>query len=121
MSANLITTQAKPKAVDLNQFTRSFFEFFGAEVQTQDHKKQSPLSIQLTPELAEHFGKPVLTLCFQQAELASGQELVAYGSRVFDRMLAYLDRRGALTVQKLPSRFTSSQELLRAVRPVNTS
>ncbi|MFN8490023.1 MAG: hypothetical protein U0350_20720 [Caldilineaceae bacterium] len=77
--------------------------------------------IRLPSELAEHFGKPTLHLCFQQTDLASSQDLVAHGSRIFDRMLAYLDRRSALTIQKLPSRFTSSQELLHAIRPVNAS
>ena len=121
MSANPKTVNSKPKTIELNHFTLAFFEFFGAEVKPQNRKKNSPLAIQLPPALAEHFGKPALQLCFQQAELANGQDLVAHGSRVFDRMLAYLDQRGALTLQKLPSRFTSSQELLQAVRPVNAS
>ncbi|MCX6043733.1 MAG: hypothetical protein NT075_01370 [Chloroflexi bacterium] len=121
MSLKSSPANAKTQLVDLGQFTLAFFSFFGAEIRPQSRKKQAPLSIELTPELSEHFGKPLLNLCFQQAELAPGQDLVAYGSRIFDRMLAYLDQRGALTVQKLPSRFTSSQELLHAVRPVNAS
>ncbi len=121
MALKSSTANSKSQSVDLGQFTLAFFNFFGAEIRPQGRKKQGPLSIQLTPELSAHFGKPALNLCFQQAEIAAGQDLVAYGSRVFDRMLAYLDQRGALTVQKLPSRFTSSQELLHAIRPVNAS
>jgi hypothetical protein len=121
MSANFFNANAKSQTIDLSQFTLAFFNFFGAEVRPQNRKKHSSLSIQLTSELTEHFGKPALNLCFQQAEIAPGQDLVVYGSRIFDRMLAYLDQRGAFTVQKLPSRFTSSQELLHSIRPVNAS
>src|ERR1700712_182866 len=121
MSPKHTNTISKAQTVDLGQFTSSFFNFFGAEVQPQSRKKQGPLSIQLTHELTAHFGKPTLDLCFQQAELVAGQDLVAYGSRIFYRMLGFLNQRGALTVQKLPSRFTSSQELLHSIRPVNAS
>ena len=50
-----------------------------------------------------------------------GVELVARGSRIFDQMLTYLDKRSALTMQRLPSNFTGGQELMAAIRPVNTS
>ena len=66
------------------------------------------------PELAEHFGKPLLKLGFHQVTPGSELELVAHGSRLFDRMLLLLDRRGALTMQMLPNRHPSSQELMTA-------
>jgi hypothetical protein len=128
MGAKTTTAQAKsdtkPEAVqgqtvDLQQFTLAFFEFFGAEITRQGRKKQSPYQIDLPADLATHFGKRALSLSFQQSELAAGQELVTQGSRIFDRMIAYLEGRSALTVQKLPSRFLGSEELLKAIRPVN--
>ena len=121
MQSEITKGSVKSAAVDLRQFTLNFFELFGAEIQAQGRKKNAALLVKLTPELSEHFHKPVLELCFHQAELTTGQELVAYGSRVFDRLLTYLDRHSALTVQRLPSRFTSSQELLQAIRPLNAS
>lgn len=102
----------------LHEFVREFFEFFEARVQRLDRKKQGALAVTLPPELADYFGTPELKLTFQHAQ-ASDFELVAHGSRIFDRMLAYLERRGALTVQHLPARHTSSDELLRALRPMN--
>jgi hypothetical protein len=48
---------------------------------------------------ADHFGKPRLYLVFPQAgseppDLSPHEELVVYGSRLFDQMLALLSRRG---------------------------
>ena len=109
----------KETAPDLRQFTQDFFTFFGATVKIQGRKKQGPLAVQLPPELTEHFGKAELTLAFQQSELTNGYDLIAHGSRTFDRMMTLLEQRGAFTLQRLPSRFSGGEELLRAVRPVN--
>jgi hypothetical protein len=106
--------------IDLPQFTADFFTIFGARVDLPQQKQRKPLAVQLTPELAAHFDCPALQLVFHQGELAAGLDLVAPGSRIFDRMLAYLEQHGALTVQRLPNRFPGSEELLQAVRPVNT-
>ena len=46
---------------------------------------------------------------------------MAHGSRMFDRMMSYLDGRSAATLLELPKRHTSSEELMRAVRPLNAS
>lgn len=119
MSAKQVKPKPGAELPDLHEFTLGFFEFFGATVKPLARKKHSPVQVQLTSELATHFGRPELHLCFQQAELATGQDLVTHGSRVFDRMLTYLDQRGALTYQRLPSRFAGGEELLKAVRPVN--
>lgn len=106
------------KTPNLRAFVLDFFEFFQAPVKRLDRKKQGALAVELSPELATYFGKEELRLAFQHAE-GSDMELVAHGSRIFDRMLGYLDRRGALTVQHLPVRFAGSEELLTAVRPAN--
>ncbi len=114
---------AKPAAptLDLRQFTIDYFAFFNATVHPLDRHKQGPLEVALPQDLVEHFGKPSLKLGFQQVTPGSELELVAHGSRLFDRMLALLDSRGALTVQMLPNRHPSSQELMTALRPVNAT
>src|SRR5690606_18648028 len=114
-------TEATMLTLDLRQFTMDYFAFFNANVQPLDRRKHGPLEVALPQELEEHFGKPTLKLGFQQVTPGSELELVAHGSRLFDRMLALLDRRGALTVQMLPNRHPSSQELMTAVRPVNAN
>lgn len=113
----------KPKTskeqIDLYAFTLGFFEFFGAQLTHVNGKQPSSVQVQLTPDLAGHFGRSELQLCFQQAALSHGQDLVTHGSRVFDRIMTYLELRGALAFQRLPSRFGGGEELLKAVRPVN--
>ena len=75
----------------------------------------------LPPDLAEHFGRPQLSLYFHGAEPQSGQELVAHGSRALDRMLALLEQRSAFTLLRLPQRVQGGEELLGALRPLNAS
>lgn len=106
---------------DLRRFTMDYFTFFGGTVRPLDRRKQGPLEIELPGELVDYFGAPHLRVGFHAVTPGSDMELVAHGSRLFDRMLGLLDRRGALTVQVLPSRHTSSQELLAAIRPLNAS
>lgn len=117
------TEPPKPKPTkeqpELRTFTLGFFEFFGAQINQGNSKPTSSVQVQLSPELASHFERPELHLCFQQAALTTGQDLVTYGSRVFDRMMTYLEQRGAAAHQRLPSRFSGGEELLKAVRPVN--
>lgn len=105
---------------ELARFTTEFFTLLGASVRPLERrKKQSPLLVELSAPLADYFGAPQLTLAFQQVESASGQQLVAHGSPIFDKMIAYLERHSAVTQQRLPVRFTGSDELLQAVRPLN--
>ncbi|MCC9076050.1 hypothetical protein FKZ61_007995 [Litorilinea aerophila] len=106
---------------DLYQFTVDFFTFFGAQVRRLDRSRQGPLQVQLPPEMAEHFGRSELRLAFRHVEDATAYDLVAHGSRLFDRMLAWLERRAAFTLQQLPRRVTASEALMQAVRPVNAS
>lgn len=104
---------------ELRQFTIDFFTLFGATVSRLDGDEHGKLHVRLTEELAEHFGAAEMALCFQHAEPGSGAELVAFGSRAFDRMIAYLERRSALTVLELPRRYGGGEELMTAVRPTN--
>lgn len=114
------TAEAAP-TTDLRQFTINYFSFFNANVTSLDRRKHGPLEVTLPQDLSDYFGKPSLKLSFQKVAAGDEFELVAHGSRVFDQMLTLLDRRGALTMQALPNRHPSSQELMTAVRPLNAS
>lgn len=107
--------------IELYRFTADFFQVFGA-THTQVGRQEAPvLDVRLTPELAVHFGRERLLLCFHSAEPQSGQELVAHGSRIFDRILTYLERRSAFTLRRLPRRVTGGEQLMAALRPLNAS
>ncbi len=118
--------QPKPteRAIDLRAFTTDFFTNLGATVKAADRRKTGALQVELPQELSAYFDAPSLTLCFQQAAPsalpASSQQLIAHGSPFFDKMLAYLDNRSAVAHQRLPARHHAGEELMRAVRPVNT-
>ena len=86
-----------------------------------ERRRRQTLEVALPQELAAHFGTERLDLCFHGAEPAPGQELVSHGSRVFDRMVSFLDRRSAFTVQRLPVRYQGNEGALGAVRPVNAA
>ncbi len=117
----------------LTEFTQAFFSCFGANVHVQSlrssrGKRRSSvarlLQIELSPELREHFGAASLRLAFcasHLAEAGEGVELVAPGSRVFDRMMAYLEQKSAVAVQRAPVRHADGQALMSSVRPTNAS
>jgi hypothetical protein len=105
--------------LDLRAFTGDFFRLFGSQVRPLDDHEHGTLHVTLPTDLVEHFGKPELGLSFQTVADGSGHDLVAHGSRMFDRMLALLDRRSALTVLRLPVRHQGSDQLLSAVRLLN--
>jgi hypothetical protein len=121
MSKRTKTAEPSAPTLDLRQFAIDYFAFFNAPVTPLDRRKTGPLEVTLPQDLADHFGKPQLKLGFHKVTPGSELELLAHGSRLFDRMLALLDRRGALTMQMLPNRHPSSQELMTAVRPTNAS
>jgi hypothetical protein len=112
-----------PPAPDqtLYQFTSAFFTLFGAKVAGGGPPQAPTLDVELPPELTEHFGRPHLSLYFHGADPQLGQELVAHGSRTFDRMLALLEGRSAFTLLRLPTRIQGGEELLGALRPLNAS
>ncbi|MBX3010908.1 MAG: hypothetical protein KF832_05350 [Caldilineaceae bacterium] len=116
-------SKPQTRTLDLRTFTSEFFTHLGATVKTVDRRKTGALQVDLPTELATYFGQPTLTLYFQQPTselLPTGQQLVAHGSPLFDKMLAYLDNRSAVTHQRLPVRHQAGEELMRAVRPINT-
>lgn len=104
---------------DLYQFTHAYFTVLGAKSKRLNRRKHGLLQITLADELASYFETEQLHLVFHQAEPVPGQMLVAHGSPIFDKMIAYLDRKSAVTLQQLPSRYGAGEELLQAVRPTN--
>lgn len=82
------------------QFAERFCETFGA-VPTH---REGRLHVALPPELEAHFGRPELVLSFTPHDPAG--ELVAYGSRIFEEMLAYLGGHGRHAAVRLPARHT---------------
>jgi len=91
-----------PTDSPLRQLALEFFRLFGAAVQANG---SGPITVALTPDLAAHFGKPTLSLVFSTAELSPYHDLVAYGSRVFDRMMAYIANHGSMAREALPAHF----------------
>lgn len=80
----------------LRAFAEAFFTQFAATVV---ETATDELTIDLPPRLADHFGKPRLYLAFPTAqgaprELSPHEDLLVYGSRTFDLMLALLDGQG---------------------------
>lgn len=86
---------------DIRQFTLDFFRLFGAQL---DQSQNNGVLVTLTPELAEHFGKPQLNLAFSTAEASVYHDLVVYGSRTFDAIMAYLEKTGEFARLLLPAR-----------------
>lgn len=101
----------------LKQFALDFFQQFGAEIDA-DGGNGAPflngVRVKLTPELAAHFGKPQLNLVFSAAEASVYHDLVVYGSRTFDGIMAYLEKVGEFTQQALPALHAGDGEALPA-------
>lgn len=96
------TTAPTPADSPLRQLALEFFGLFGAAVRPDG---AAALTVDLTPELTAHFGKPTLSLVFSTAELSPYHDLVAYGSRVFERMMTYIANHGSMARAALPSHF----------------
>lgn len=114
---------ARPPAhvAPLFTFAVDYFQVLGAEVAANSQAGAETLQVMLPPELAAHFGQPALSLCFHSDGIVHGHELVAHGSRIFDRMMSYLELRSAFAVQQLPARFKEGDALMRSLTPVNAS
>src|SRR6187401_3875787 len=79
----------------MQAFAENFFRYFGAQLLANDHE----LIVDLPPELVSVFGKNRLYLVLPQGqgevrELSPTEDLLVYGSRVFDQMLSLLAGRG---------------------------
>lgn len=115
----------------LHEFTHTFFTTYGAQTEKfepssiadsgLDEPSTPGLKVELSGELADFFGQSQLRLVFHRNQVKRGFNLVAYGSRLFDRINEYLDRQAALTVGRLPTRFREADALLRALQPVDAT
>lgn len=90
---------------EVRAFAEAFFSHFGART----FPLEDELVVDLPPELATVFGKPRLYLVFAgdgaARPLSPAEDLVVYGSRVLDQMLALLEGRGEIAHGRLPARF----------------
>ena len=87
----------------MRRFAETFFGHFGARLEA----RADELVVDLPPELHAAFGKPRLYLVFpapagQTRELSPGEDLLVYGSRTFDQMLAVLAGRGEAAHLQFP-------------------
>jgi hypothetical protein len=89
----------------MRAFAEAFFTCFGAHTFPLDDE----MVVDLPPDLAAVFGKPRLYLVFAEddvvRELSPAEDLLVYGSRIFDQMLALLEGRGEATYLHLPAQF----------------
>jgi len=92
----------------MRAFAIDFFSAFGAQI---EYRAGDELTVHLSPELAAHFGKTPLYLTFRAVELSPFEDIVVYGSRVFEQMIAWLDGgdarsgRGLYAALHLPARY----------------
>jgi hypothetical protein len=102
----------------MREFARDFSTAFGAEVEPANGDE---LFIRLPPNLAQHFGKTELHLVFSAVEMSPYEDLVAYGSRMFEQMVAWLDGRGEMTILELPARSAGATETEQRTLPADLS
>jgi len=96
---------------DIQAFARTFFTYFGAQITAHPDE----WTVDLPPRLADHFGKDRLYLVFprtegQARELSPHEDLLVYGSRTLDRMLALLDGQGETARLEFPRQITVAIE-----------
>ncbi len=88
----------------MRSFANVFFNRFGAQTYPLDDE----LVVELPSDLASVFGKPRLYLVFADEsqgtlrELSPAEDLLVYGSRIFDQMLGLLAGRGEAAQLSLP-------------------
>jgi len=109
----------QPRHHSLQEFVRQFFHTFGGDI--TERASDETLWIDLPDTLAAYFDKPALHLVFQNSESTSQTDLIAYGSRLFDQMMDFLDRQGGVTLLQLPRRHQGADQLLRAIQPRNAA
>ncbi|MCB0163861.1 MAG: hypothetical protein KDI79_06530 [Anaerolineae bacterium] len=88
-------TTAPPSS--MRAFAEAFFTHFGAPIEAGPDE----LIVELPDTLATHFGRPRLYLVFptghdKPRDLSPHEDVLVYGSRIFERMLALLDGQGEL-------------------------
>lgn len=94
---------------------------FGATLRRDASQPEEVFEIELTDSLRQHFGRDRLRVAFHTGEVKSDVELIAYGSRIFDQMMALLEQRGAFVLLRAPVKHSGGELLMSAFRPTNAS
>jgi hypothetical protein len=84
----------------MKKYTAEFFSHFKCLVQQEGQI----LRVELTPELAQHFGKSTLRLVFDPEHVADQTELVTYGSYISNRMYELVKHSGEKVSATLPKK-----------------
>jgi hypothetical protein len=84
----------------MKEFTIKFFACFGCSLQDEG----DILAINLTPELAEYFGKQTLQLVFQPEHVSEQTELITPGSYLSHRMYDLVKQSGRRVSIILPNK-----------------
>jgi hypothetical protein len=100
-------------ALPMRVFAETFFTHFGATLTPRPDE----IVVDLPPRLADHFGKPRLYLIFpaeqkQGRDLSPHEDLLVYGSRVFEGMLALLTGQGETACLQLPRQVSADIEAM---------
>lgn len=87
----------------MREWAIELFTTYGATIQAG---AGDDLVVDLPPDMATHFGQERLYLTFSPDRMSRYEDIVAFGSRVFDQMTSWLADKGARTAIALPSRVT---------------
>lgn len=82
----------------MKNYVTDFFRYAGCAL----HNDGNVLTVELSPELAPHFGKPTLRLVFQPEHLEPQTELVTHGSYLANRLHDLLKATGVKMSVLLP-------------------
>jgi hypothetical protein len=95
----------------MKEYTIDFFTHFGCTL----YQDGNVLSVDLTPELTQYFGKPTLRLAFQPEHVDEQTELVTHGSYMTNRIYDLLKNSGekvSFTLPKTQAALDNKQQAL---------
>ena len=101
---------------DLKKFTTQFFTYFGSTFSV----KGEQIEIELSSELADYFGKPMLTLVFHPHHLTEDADLVTHGSFMLGKICDYLLGHGQAMYAELPRKTKAQKKIPPEFNIVNT-
>ena len=85
----------------MKDYVVDFFTYFGCTLEQHGQV----LTVTLTPELTQHFGKPELHLVFRPEHASKDAELVTYGSYITSRMYDIVKQFGKRVAVSLPKKY----------------
>lgn len=90
----------------MKDYVIDFFTYFGCTLEEQDQT----LTVKLTPELTQHFGKPELHLVFRPEHAGKDAELATYGSYITSRMYDIVKQLGKRVAITLPKKYLQTKK-----------